>query len=85
MDLPFDLSKISPDELASLGADKVAYMKKMLSDDASKLIEEAEDIPDGIPVWVLFAADGRPLALADDAESVFSSAFHHDLTTVALH
>lgn len=80
-----ELVTITPEELAGLGSDQIAYMKEMLSDDVTKLFPNAGNIPPKIKVWVLFSADGTPLALAGDPGEVFSSAFHHDLQPVSLH
>lgn len=80
-----ELVTITPAQLAKLGHDQVAYMKKMLSDDVTKLFPDAGELPPKVMVWVLFSADGSPLALADDPGEVFSSAFHNDLQPVSLH
>jgi len=78
-------SSITTDELARLGTDQVAYMKRMTSDEVIAAFPEAIDLSPGLKLWVLFAADGSPLVVADDQGSVFSTAFHNDLRPVSLH
>ncbi len=80
-----EFKTVSTEELAALGTDQIAYMRMIRSDKVLEIFPEAEGVPPGMKLWALFAADGTPLALADDPGAVFSSAFHSDLKPVSVH
>lgn len=76
---------ISTDELARMGEGKVAYMRRLTGEDIAQAFPGAVDIEPDATVWALFAADGAPLAIADDAGGALSTAFQNDLVPVAVH
>ena len=76
---------MTAEELATLGAGKIAYMLRISGREISEAFPDAMEIAPDVLVWALFAADGTPLALADDAGGALSMAFTNDLIPVAIH
>lgn len=72
-------------DLANLGANEVAYVRRMTSDEILNRYPQSPELPRGVVLWALFAADGSPLAVSDEAQSVLSTALERDLVTVSLH
>jgi hypothetical protein len=62
---------MSQADLKNLGLDEVGYVKKYSMN--------------GKPAWVLHAADGRALAVQDNADAARVSAQHQDLDLVPVH
>jgi hypothetical protein len=79
------LDRLTSNEFAHLGAGKVGYIRKMRSEDVSKVFPEAPDLNPGLDLWALFGADGTPILLTDNRSSTFFKAAEDDLQTVALH
>jgi hypothetical protein len=76
---------MSPETLATLGENRVAYIKAIRSEDVAFLCAEAPMLEPGYQVFVLHAADGTPIILADSHESAMAGAASHELETVSLH
>ncbi len=76
---------MSPETLAALGENRVAYIKAIRSEDVAFLCAEAPMLAPGHQVFVLHAADGTPIVLADSRESAMAGAASHQLETVSLH
>jgi hypothetical protein len=76
---------ISKDELAILGAGRVGYVRRMTSDELVKRFPEAVQLQSGLDLWALFAADGTPILLSDDARSAYIKAAEAELNTVSVH
>jgi hypothetical protein len=76
---------LSADAFAALGGDRVAYVKAMRSEDVVFLCADAPMLPAGHRVFVLHAADGTPILLADSHDAVLADAAQHQLETVSLH
>jgi hypothetical protein len=76
---------MSPEKLAALGGDRVAYIKAMRSEEVAFLCADAPLLPAGYRVFVLHAADGRPILLADSREAVLADAASQEIETVSLH
>jgi hypothetical protein len=76
---------MSPERLAALGGDRVAYIKAMRSEEVAFLCADAPLLPAGYRVFVLHAADGRPILLADSREAVLADAASQEIETVSLH
>ena len=71
MDDPFDFRAMTEEDFAALGADDVAYIKRLA-------------LPMGIRFGI-FAGDGRELGLAEDFETAAFAAQKSDFLTVSLH
>ncbi len=76
---------ISQIELAHVGEGDVAYLREIDSDDLKSRFPGIADIQSGMKLWALFAADGRPILLADQRDLAVAGAFENDLVTVSLH
>ncbi len=71
MEDPFDFRGMTEEDFAALGADDVAYIKRL-------------SLPTGIRFGI-FAGDGREIGLADDFETAAFAAARNDFLTVTLH
>jgi len=78
-------SSVTPDELARMGAGRVAYMRCLTGREIAEAFPGSIEIEPDATVWALFGADGTPLAIADDAGGALSTAFQNDLTPVTVH
>jgi hypothetical protein len=76
---------ISKDELAVLGAGQVGYVRRMTSDELVRRFPGAIQLQSGLDLWALFAADGTPIMLSDDARSAYVKAAESELNTVSVH
>ena len=73
------------DELAHMGAGKVAYIRKISSEDVNKCFPMEQELKPGQELWALFAADGTPIYLSDDRTRAFFRATEDDLSPATLH
>ncbi|MEM9278655.1 MAG: DUF1150 family protein [Pseudomonadota bacterium] len=73
---------LKQDEFAALGTDAVAYMRKITAEEMTETFPNVPELKAGHDYWALFAANGEPLMLADEASEVKSSAFYNDLQAV---
>lgn len=80
-----DFPKVSHEELAGMGAGHIAYMRKISGAEIAAAFPGAVEVPAEAMVWALFAADGTPIALAEDAGSALGSAFENNLIPVSVH
>ena len=76
---------MSAETLARLGADNLAYVTTVRSEQAGFLHAEAPLLPSGRQVFVLHAADGHPLAIAASLDAIMAEAVSHHLETVSVH
>jgi hypothetical protein len=81
--LPVPLMSMS--ELAKLGGGKVAYIKVMTHDEARELFPAVEDLPEGIDLFSLHAADGTPLILTDSRQAAIGHAMGDELEIASVH
>ena len=81
----FAASAVSPQMLATLGGERLAYIKAVRSEDVAFLSAEAPLLAPGHRVYVLHAADGSPLLLAESHESALAGAARHQIETVSVH
>jgi len=72
-------------ELARLGGGQVAYIKTLSSDEALRMFPSIEDLPRGINLFALHAADGTPIALTDTRQAALSHAMDGELEIASLH
>ena len=74
-------------EFAHLGGGEVAYIKELTSDEAVEMFPTMSDadFPSGIPLFVLHAADGTPLSIADSLSGAIGDALENDLEPLSLH
>ncbi len=76
---------VSKDALADLGAGKIAYVRKITSDEVTERFPGAPKIQSGIDLWALFDADGTPILLSDDPSAAYGKAVEDELRTVSIH
>ena len=75
-----------PSEMfAAQGENRLAYVKAMRSEDVAFLCEDAPVLEPGHVVYVLHAADGTPIVLADSHQSAAEGAANHQLEMVSIH
>lgn len=76
---------MSQRELAMLGGGKLAYIKTMSSDEAKRMYPSIDDLPSGIQLFALQAADGTPIALTDSLQAAMGHAIGDELEVKSLH
>ena len=76
---------LSEGELAALGDGHIAYVKEMTSDQAIEMFPSVDDLPRGLSLYALHAADGTPIALTDTLQAAIGHAIEDELEVRALH
>ena len=76
---------VTPDELAHIGEGVVAYLREFDSTDLKGKFPGMPEMAPGTKLWAVFAADGRPILLADARASALAGAMQNDLTPVSVH
>jgi len=76
---------MSPESLAALGENRLAYIRAIRSEEVAFLCADAPLLPPGHRVFVLHAADGTPILLADSREAALADAESQQIETVSLH
>ena len=59
-------NRMSDYELAHLGEGALAYLRQIDSDDLMSRFPGVVELASGLKLWALFAADGRPILVADE-------------------
>ncbi|CAN0407575.1 unnamed protein product [Phaeothamnion confervicola] len=75
---------MSERELAALGGGQIAYIKVMSSDEAKRVYPSVDDLPSGIQLYALHAADGSPIALTDSLQAAMGHAMGDDLQIASI-
>ena len=76
---------LSHEAFAALGAESLAYVRAIRSEDVGFVHAEAPLLVPGHLVYVLHAADGTPLVISESLEAVVADAAEHRLETVSVH
>ncbi|MGA7486730.1 MAG: DUF1150 family protein [Xanthobacteraceae bacterium] len=76
---------MSAESFAALGENRLAYIKAIRSEEVAFLCADAPLLPPGYRVFVLHAANGSPIMLADSREAVLADAANQQIETVSLH
>jgi len=76
---------LSSEAFAALGENRIAYVRAMRSEDVAFLCADAPMLEAGFHVFVLHAADGTPILMADSREQVLADAAENQIETVSLH
>lgn len=76
---------MSDEEFADLGAGEWAYIRTLTSEEAQDAFPAVDDLPAGIDLFALLAADGTPIVLTDDEGTAISHAIGDDLEIAMLH
>jgi hypothetical protein len=82
---PQAASAVSREMLATLGENRVAYIKAIRSEEVAFLSADAPLLAPGYRVFVLHAADGTPMLIADSREAAMANAASREIETVSLH
>jgi hypothetical protein len=72
-------------ELAKLGGGHVAYIKTLTADEAQRMFPAVNELPSGINLYALHAADGTPIALTDTKQAALSHAMDGELMIASIH
>ncbi len=76
---------MSDSEFAALGDGEWAYIKPLTSEQAQAAYPTIEDLPDGLSLFAVHAADGTPIALTDDMGTAIEHALGDELEIAPLH
>jgi hypothetical protein len=76
---------MSSETFATLGENRLAYIRAVRSEDVAFLCAEAPVLAPGYRVFVLHAADGTPMLLAESRESAMADAASNQIETVSVH
>jgi hypothetical protein len=76
---------VSESDLASLGDGVVAYIRTMSSEEAQERFPSIDNLPRGLTLYALHAADGTPIALTDTRQAAMSHALGDDLEIAMVH
>ncbi|WP_455482039.1 BQ00720 family protein [Bartonella sp. B35(2025)] len=66
-------------------AGKIAYLKKVCTDDLAKNFPDLPPMTPGITIWALFGETGYPIILSDERSIALAGASEHELKIVTLH
>ena len=80
-----DISELTAQEFAHLGDGAIAYVKSIMSEDATRLFPQAPAIRPGLRLFALLGADGTPIMLTDSKDAALTNAWEHQLQTVSVH
>lgn len=72
-------------ELARLGDGVIAYIRTMSSEEAQERFPSIDNLPRGLTLYALHAADGTPIALTDTRQAAMSHALGDDLEIATVH
>ena len=72
-------------DLARLGDGVVAYIRTMTSEEAQERFPSIDNLPRGLTLYALHAADGTPIALTDTRQAAMSHALGDDLEIATVH
>lgn len=76
---------MSAQEFAVLGGGEIAYIKAVKAKEMKKLFPQLEDVPEGVDLYAVHAADGTPIALADSHPGAVANAKEQELRIVSVH
>lgn len=78
---------LSPEGLAHLGDGRIAYVRRVRSEDIQAMFPQADmpELAPGQTLFALHAADGTPIMLTDTREAAIANAWSQELETVSLH
>jgi hypothetical protein len=76
---------ISEIDLARLGDGVLAYIRTMSSEEAKERFPSIDNLPRGLTLYALHAADGTPIALTDTRQAAMSHALGDDLEIATVH
>lgn len=72
-------------EFQNLGGGEVAYIKSMTSDEAERMFPAIENLPSGLKLFALTAADGSPILVTDSLNAAAAQARSDELEIQNVH
>ncbi len=72
-------------EFQNLGGGEVAYIKEMTSDEAERRFPAIENLPAGLQLFALTAADGTPILVTDSLNAAAAQARSDELEIQNVH
>ena len=79
------IATVSPEALAAMGTGHIAYVRPIRSEDVPAQFPQVPQIPEGLQLFALHAADGTPMMLTDSREAAIATAWKQELETVSVH
>ena len=76
---------LTPHELAALGGGRIAYVRAMRGAELTRLFPQAPTVDADQQIYLLLAADGSPLVIAESEQAAVANAWHNDLVPLSLH
>ncbi|RLQ86907.1 DUF1150 family protein [Notoacmeibacter ruber] len=77
-------TQVSTEQFAHMGEGAIGYIRKISSDDFMAAWPGIAEMPSGIDIWALFAADGMPILLTDEKSTALAAAEEKELRAVTL-
>jgi len=75
----------SPKSTGLEGANGLAYVRAIRSEDVRSLFPQAPALQPGMELFALLAGDGTPILVTDTRDAALANAWANDLTPVSLH
>ena len=72
-------------EFRHLGEGQVSYVRPLTAGDLRARFPGMPPIGEETRLWGLFSADGSPIVVSDERQSVVEAAISHELVTVSVH
>jgi hypothetical protein len=76
---------LPPKAFATLGKPRFAYVKKVPSDEVSRLYPQATRFARGVSLFALHAADGTPILIANSRAAAVADAESRQLEAMGVH
>lgn len=76
---------LTTEEFANLGGGQLAYVRAMLSEEASRIFPTMPPIQPGLQLYALLAANGSPILVCDCMHTAFAEAAEHHLRVSFVH
>lgn len=79
------LSAMSEEEFAALGAEGVVFARPISGIELARFIPEARNVPEDAVFQMVMSADGSPVLVTDNKDTVFDWLEDSDVTLVQRH
>jgi hypothetical protein len=76
---------MSAEDLAHLGGGVLAYVRKIETAAAAKLLGNQMQIPPNAELFCLYNANGAPISISANYQAAIGSAFEHELIAASVH
>ncbi|ALE03334.1 DUF1150 family protein [Bartonella ancashensis] len=72
-------------DLTLFEGERIAYLRKICTDDLAKKFPDLPPMIPGMTIWALFGETGYPIILSDERSIALAGANEHELQIVTLH